>query len=179
MGAGHRATGLATERRTAGLLDGGAPFYDVYETADGRHLAVGALEPQFYAALLDGLGLAGAAPDRDDPANHPALRELFAATIGARTLADWTEVFAGTDACVVPVLTPSEAERHPHLAGRGTFVDRGLGPEPAPAPRFSRTAAALGTPPPDRAGADTVAALTAWGVPDVDALLASGAAVQA
>jgi alpha-methylacyl-CoA racemase len=179
MGASHRSMGLATERRRSGLLDGGAPFYDVYETADGRHLAVGALEPQFYAALLDGLGLADTAPDRDDPAKHDALRELFATTIASRSLEHWTAVFAGSDACVAPVLTPDEAQHHPHLAERGTYVDRGLGPEPAPAPRFSRTGATLGAPPPDRAGADTVEALTAWGISEVDALIASGAAVQA
>jgi alpha-methylacyl-CoA racemase len=179
MGAGHRAIGLATERRTAGLLDGGAPFYDVYETADGRHLAVGALESQFYDALLDGLGLRGSAPDRDDPANHPALRELFATTIRLRTLAEWREVFDGTDACVAPVLTPTEASTHPHLTERATYVDRGLGSEPAPAPRFSRTEATLGSSPPDRAGANTVEALSAWGIDDVEALLASGAAIQA
>ena len=179
MGAGHRAAGLATQRRTSGLLDGGVPFYDLYQTADGRHLAVGALEAQFYDALLEGLGLRGTAPDRDDPAHHAQLRELIAATIGARTLAEWTEVFEGTDACVAPVLTPSEAATHPHLAERGVYVDRGHGPEPAPAPRFSRTRATLGAPPPARAGADTVDALTAWGIDDVDALLSSGAAVQA
>ncbi|MBF4767709.1 CoA transferase [Nocardioides agariphilus] len=178
MGASHRAMGLATERRTSNLLDGGAPYYDIYETADGRHLAVGALEPQFYAALLDGLGLRESAPDRDDPANYPALRELFAATIATRSLADWTAVFEGTDACVAPVLTPTEAAAHPHLAERATYVDRGRGLEPAPAPRFSRTPAGLGSPPPERAGADTVEALTAWGIEDVEALLASGAAVQ-
>jgi alpha-methylacyl-CoA racemase len=181
MGAGHLAGGLATERRAAGLLDGGAPFYDLYETADGRHLAVGALEPQFYDALLEGLGLRDAAPDRDDPANHAPLRELFASTIKARTLADWVEVFDGTDACVAPVLPVSEAVHHPQVVARGTYVDRGAGPEPAPAPRFSRTPATLGTPPPAQAGADTLDALTAWGIPppDVQSLLASGAAVQA
>ncbi len=178
MGASHRAMGLASERRTSGPIDGGAPFYDVYETADGRHLAVAALEPQFYVALLDGLGLSDLAPDRDDPANHPALRELFAETIRARTLAEWTDVFDGTDACVAPVLTPTEAAAHPHLAERGVYADRGRGREPAPAPRFSRTQALLGTAPPAQAGADTVAALTAWGIDDVDALLASGAAAQ-
>ena len=179
MGAGHLAAGLATERRAANLLDGGAPFYDLYETADSRHLAVGALEPQFYDALLDGLGLRESAPDRDDAANHPALRELFATTIRSRTLAEWTEVFDGTDACVAPVLPLSEAVHHPHVKARGVYVDRGGGPEPAPAPRFSRTPATLGQPPPARAGAETVEALAAWGITDVDALLASGAAVQA
>ena len=155
------------------------PFYDLYETADGRHLSVGALEPQFYDALLDGLGLRDTAPDRDDPANHAALRALIAETVRARTLAEWTEVFDGTDACVAPVLPLSEAVHHPHLAARGTYVDRDGAPEPAPAPRFSRTASTLGSPPPDRAGLHTREALTAWGIADVESLLASGAAVQA
>ena len=156
MGAGHLAGGLATERRAANLLDGGAPFYDLYETADGRHLAVGALEPQFYDALLDGLGLRETAPDRDDPANHPALRDAVRRRpIRSRTLAEWTEVFDGSDACVAPVLPLSEAVHHPHLAARAVYVDRGAGPEPAPAPRFSRTAATLGVTPAARGPAPT------------------------
>ncbi len=179
MGASHLASGFSTERRAANLLDGGVPFYDVHETADGRHLAVGALEPQFYDALLVGLGIRDAAPDRDDPANLPALRDLIAATVRTRTMAEWTDVFDGTDACVAPVLTMAEAARHPHLVERATYVDRGLGAEPAPAPRFSRTEAALSAPPPERAGQDTREALAAWGIGDVESLLASGAAVQA
>ena len=179
MAAGHLAAGLTTEQRAANLLDGGAPFYDVYETADGEHLAVGALEPQFYAALVDGLGIADSAPDRDDPANHPALRDLIASTIRSRPLAEWTEVFDGTDACVAPVLPFSEAVHHPHVVARAVYVDRGAGPEPAPAPRFSRTDATLSSPPPDHAGQDTREALVAWGVDDVESLLESGAAVQA
>jgi alpha-methylacyl-CoA racemase len=178
MGSSFLASGLATEQRAANLLDGGAPFYDLYETADGGHLAVGALEPQFYDALVDGLGIRDRAPDRDDPANHPALRELIETTVRGRTLAEWTEVFAGTDACVAPVLPLSDAVQHPHLVARSVYVDRGNGPEPAPAPRFSRTAATLSTPPPVGAGQDTRDALTAWGIEDVDALLESGAAVQ-
>ena len=179
MTAGHLASGMATERRAANLLDGGAPFYDLYETADARHLSVGALEPQFYDALLDGLGIGDVAPDRDDPANHPSLRSLIAQTVRGRTLAEWVDVFDGTDACVAPVLPVSEAAHHPHLADRGTYVDRLGAPEPAPAPRFSRTGATLGAPPPATPGQDTVEALSAWGIEDVDALLASGAAEQA
>jgi alpha-methylacyl-CoA racemase len=179
MYAAHLAGGLAQERRGANLLDGGAPYYDLYETADGRHLAVAALEARFYDELVDGLGIRGAAPDRDDLSSWPALRALVAETVRGRTLAEWTMVFAGTDACVAPVLPLSEAAGHPHLVDRGTYVDRGLGPEPAPAPRFSRTSPSLGTPPPERAGQDTREALTAWGIDDVDGLLASGAAVQA
>ena len=154
MGSSFLASGLATERRAANLLDGGAPFYDLYETADGGHLAIGALEPQFYDALVEGLGIRDRAPDRDDPANHPALRELIGSTVRGRTLAEWTAVFDGTDACVAPVLPLSEAVQHPHLVARSVYVDRGTGPEPAPAPRFSRTAATLSSPPPEacRAG---------------------------
>jgi alpha-methylacyl-CoA racemase len=179
MGSSFLASGLATEERAANLLDGGAPFYDLYETADGGHLAIGALEPQFYDALVEGLGIGDRAPDRDDPANHPALRELIGSTVRGRTLAEWTAVFDGTDACVAPVLPLSKAVRHPHLVARSVYVDRGTGPEPAPAPRFSRTAATLSSPPPAVAGQDTREALTAWGIQDVDALLGSGAAVQA
>jgi alpha-methylacyl-CoA racemase len=179
MGSAHLAAGLATERRASSLLDGGAPFYDLYETADGRHLAIGALEPQFYAALVAGLGIAESAPDRSDPAQYDALRTLIAETVRRRTQAEWVAVFEGTDACVAPVLTPSEAVRHPHLAARGTYVDRLGAAEPAPAPRFSRTAATLGAPPPAAPGQHTRAALLAWGIDTVDALLASGAALQA
>ena len=179
MGSSFLASGLATERRAANLLDGGVPFYDLYETADGGHLAIGALEPRFYDALVDGLGIRERAPDRDDPANHPALRDLIGSTVRGRTLAEWTAVFEGTDACVAPVLPLSEAVQHPHLVARAVYVDRGTGPEPAPAPRFSRTGATLSSPPPERAGQDTREALDAWGIEDVDALLDSGAAVQA
>ena len=145
--------GWRPSERAANLLDGGAPFYDLYETADGGHLAIGALEPQFYDALVEGLGIRDRAPDRDDPANHPALRELIGTTVRGRTLAEWTAVFDGTDACVAPVLPLSEAVQHPHLVARSVYVDRGTGPEPAPAPRFSRTAATLSSPPPASCGA--------------------------
>ncbi len=172
------AGGLLREERASNLLDGGAPFYDLYETADGRHLAIGALEPQFYAELVAGLGIADSAPDRDDPANHDELRRLIAQAVRSRTQAEWVQVFDGTDACVAPVLPLTEAFHHPHLAARETFVERGGVTEPAPAPRFSRTSPTLTTPPPATAGQDTREALTAWGVSDVDGLLASGAATQ-
>src|SRR3954451_496744 len=102
------ASGTARDRRASGLLDGGAPFYDVYETADGEHVSVGALEPQFYAELLRLLGLTDA-PDRDDPAQWPALRAVFTARFKERTLSEWAAVFEGTDACVAPVLTTAQA----------------------------------------------------------------------
>ena len=178
MGAMLRATGMGGRGRAQGLLDGGAPFYDLYETSDGRHLAVGALEPQFYAELLEGLGLTGQVPDRNDPTTYAELRAILAARIAERTLAEWDEVFDGSDACVAPVLTLEEAATHPHLAARGTFAEVDGLLQPSPAPRFSRTEAALTTPP-DLPGAHTREALLAWGVEGVDALLASGAAVQA
>ena len=178
MFASMLAGGSAREERAANLLDGGAPFYDVYETADGRHLSVGALEPQFYAALLEGLDLGDGVPDRNDPEQWPALRDVLTARFRERTQAEWTEVFDGTDACVAPVLPMSEAAGHPHVAARGTYVDRAGLLQPAPAPRFSRTGASLGTGP-SVVGGDTREVLEAWGVPDVDALIESGAATQA
>jgi alpha-methylacyl-CoA racemase len=129
-----------TNRRGANLLDGGAPHYNVYRCADGKWIAVGALEPQFYAALLDGLGI-------DDPALRPvapqsswhALRERIAAVFATRTLDEWCAVFEGTDACVTPVLDLDEAPNHPHNVARATFVQRDGMLQPAPAPRLSRS----------------------------------------
>jgi alpha-methylacyl-CoA racemase len=177
MFAGMLASGFARERRAANLLDGGAPFYDVYETADGGHMSVGALEPQFYAELVELLGLTDL-PSRDDLTQWPAIREAFTRRFKERTRAEWTEVFDGTDACVAPVLPLTEAARHPHLAARGTYVERDGVLQPAPAPRFSRTEPSLSAGP-SVPGGQTREALTAWGVPDVDALVESGAAVQA
>ncbi|WP_432478083.1 CaiB/BaiF CoA transferase family protein [Nocardioides sp. GXQ0305] len=170
--------GLQPETRASGLLDGGTPWYDLYETADGRHVSVGPLEPQFHAEMIRLLGLDDVAPDRDDPATHDELRRLLAETFRRRTQAEWAELFAGTDACVAPVLPFSEAVQHEHLASRGTYVELDGVTQPAPAPRFSRTPGAVQRPP-DRPGAHTREALTAWGVDDVDDLIASGAAVQA
>jgi alpha-methylacyl-CoA racemase len=156
---GMLARGMWAEERGTNLLDGGAPFYDTYETADGGYVAVGALEPKFYAELLDGLGLGGDdLPGQYDRAGWPVLRERFAAAFGKRTRDEWAEAFGGRDACVAPVLAPSEAPRHPHNAARGTFTDAGGLVQPAPAPRFGRTAP--GAPrPPVRPGADTGAVL--------------------
>jgi alpha-methylacyl-CoA racemase len=178
MAATQAALGVQPERRRSGLLDGGTPYYDLYETADGKHVSVGALEPQFYAELVERLGLTDQAPDRDDPAALPALRDLLTETFRRRTQAEWAEVFDATDACVAPVLPLSEAATHPHLVARGTFVELEGIVQPAPAPRFSRTPGAVGMPP-GGPGAHTREALAAWGATDVDALLESGAAVQA
>ncbi len=171
------AQGRWRDERGVNLLDGGVPWYDVYETADRKWLAVGALEPRFYAALLAGLGLTDA-PDRDDPRNWPALRARLAARFAERTQAEWAAAFAGTEACVEPVLSLHEAARDPHLAARETYVTRDGVIQPAPAPRFSRTPGALSQPPP-APGQHTTEALADWGLPDAADLIACGAAVQA
>ncbi len=171
MGATFAALGVQPERRRTGLLDGGTPYYDVYETADGLHMSVGALEPQFYAELVRLLELE--LPDRDDPANFAEIRERLSARFQERTQAEWAEVFDGTDACVAPIIPLSQAQQHPHLVARGTFQDGA----PVPAPRFSRTPASLSLPP-GGPGAHTREALQAWGIDDADDLIEQGVAVQ-
>jgi alpha-methylacyl-CoA racemase len=161
---GMRAAGGWQDQRGSNLLDTGAPFYDTYATADGGYVAVGALEPQFYAALLTGLGLTDAdLPAQQDRAGWPVLRERFAATFAARSRDEWAEVFAGTDACVSPVLDMSEAPVHPHATARNAFIDVGGVVQPAPAPRFGRSAAGTPTPPP-KPGADTDTVLSGLGM---------------
>jgi alpha-methylacyl-CoA racemase len=171
------AQGFWRDERGVNLLDSGAPWYDVYETADGKWMAVGALEPQFYAALLAGLGLEDL-PDRGDPRNWPELRARLAARFAQRTRDEWTAVFAGSDACAEPVLSLTEAAADPHLAARGTYVTGDGLTQPAPSPRFSRTPGRLSQPPPVP-GQHTTQALTEWGLADAQDLVACGAAVQA
>jgi alpha-methylacyl-CoA racemase len=170
------AQGEWRDDRGVNLLDGGAPWYDVYEAADGGWLAVGALEPQFYAALLAGLGLTDV-PDRADPANWPQLRTLFTQRFKQRTRDQWTKVFSGTDACVEPVLSLHEATEDAHLVARGTYVSRDGVIQPAPSPRFSRTPGALSAAP-SVPGQHTIAALSDWGIADVQELIAHQAAIQ-
>jgi len=137
---GMTAGGAWPLPRGENLLDGGAPFYDTYETSDGKFVAVGALEPAFYAALLDGLGLAAAdLPGQLDRESWPVLRARFAKVFATRTRDEWAAVFAGADACVAPVLSPAEAPGHPHHQARQTFVEVAGVTQPAPAPRFART----------------------------------------
>ena len=139
---GLKADGLWSENRGENLLDGGAHFYDAYETADGKFLAVGAIEPQFHAALLKGLGFSDAEfPDRMSRAHWPAYSEKVAARIRERTQAEWTSVFEGTDACVSPILSMDEAPSHPHMRARGSLGVAGGMMRAAPAPRFSATPA--------------------------------------
>jgi alpha-methylacyl-CoA racemase len=138
--------GSATPARGTTLLDSGAPFYDAYETADDRWVAVGAIEPQFYAALLDGLGLdAGSLPDQFDGDQWPDMKARFAAVFRTRTRDEWEKVFAGTDACVTPVLELDEVHGHEHNRARGSFIeDENSGAvQPGPAPRLSETPGAL------------------------------------
>ena len=161
---GLLGAGAWQDRRAANLLDGAAPFYGTYACADGRHVAVGAIEPQFHAQLLAGLGID---PDAHggqlDVARWPEQRARIAAVFATRTRDEWAEAFGRTDACVTPVLGLTEAPQHPHLAARGTFAEIGGVTQPAPAPRFSRTRPDLPAPPPDP-GRDTAAVLRDWGV---------------
>ena len=178
MGAAFLAAGLASDKRVSGMLDGGMPFYDLYETADGRHMSLGPIEPQFWAEFARLLPLPADAPGQYDAATKEQLRAMIAAQFKTKTMAEWVEVFEGTDACVAPILTMAEAVDHPHMAARGVFVEADGITQPRPAPRFSRTAATL-TNGPRKAGEDTREALLAWGIDEVDGLLASGAAAQA
>ncbi|MEU7488224.1 CaiB/BaiF CoA-transferase family protein [Streptomyces sp. NPDC042319] len=161
---GMLEAGAWQDRRAANLLDGGAPFYGTYETADGGHMAVGALEQRFYAEFLRLLGIADEAPPREDLAKWGELRTAIADRFRTRTREEWTAVFEGSDACVSPVLSLREAPAHPHLAARGTFVEHAGLTQPAPAPRFSRTPGAVRGGP-ALPGADTEAVARDWDVP--------------
>ncbi|GAA2963784.1 CaiB/BaiF CoA-transferase family protein [Streptomyces enissocaesilis] len=162
---GMLAAGGWQDRRSANLLDGGCPFYGTYETSDGRYMAVGALEQQFYAEFTELLGLeAGDARARDDTARWGELREAIAARFKAKTRDEWTAVFEGSDACVAPVLSLREAPAHPHLAARSTFTDHGGIVQPAPAPRFSATPGSVRRGP-ARPGAGAAEVARDWDVP--------------
>jgi len=166
-----------SEERGTNLLDGGAPFYGVYETADGRWVSVGAFEEKFYAELLDVLGFSDVDPaDQMDASAWPALRERFAAAFRRRTRDEWTRVMEGREVCYAPVLTMAEARRDPHLASRRTFTEVGGVAQPAPAPRFGRTPGSVSRAP-VAPGSDTDDVLGAWGFApgEVEALRASGA----
>jgi len=156
--------GIWTDERGVNSLDGAAHYYDAYETSDGHHVSIGSIEPQFYAELLRLTGLTDdpefAVPgDRD---RWPALKERLAALFKTRTRAEWCDLMEGTDVCFAPVLSLREAPLHPHNVARGTFVDVAGIPQPAPAPRFSRTPGAIQRPP-AHDGQHTDEALTDWG----------------
>ena len=170
---GMAAQGLWRPEPGRNLLDTGAPFYDVYQTSDGEYVAIGALEPQFFAELIARLGLAD---DPDFAAQHdrrrwPAMRAKLDACFKEKTRDQWRQVLEGSDACFAPVLSYAEAPEHEHIAARGTFVDAFGIRQPAPAPRFSRTTPEIAGPPP-APGEHGAAALADWGVSDdqIDAL---------
>lgn len=150
-----------TDTRGANMLDGGAPYYDTYECADGRYVAVGAIEPQFYAAMLAGLGLdAAELPPQNDRARWPELRALLTEAFASHDRDHWGAVFANSDACVTPVLAFGEVHNEPHIIERNTFYEANGGWQPMPAPRFSRTASSQPRPP--AATIDIEAVLTDW-----------------
>lgn len=178
MGAAMAAMGVPTDKRRSGMLDGGVPYYDVYETSDARHLSVAPLEGRFYEEFLELLGLTGKVPDRNDFDELGDLRTLIAVRIKERSQAEWVADLEGTDACVAGIIPLDEAFTHPHNVAREVYVERDGIVQPAPAPRFSRTAPTL-TSGPSRAGGSTREALAAWGIDDVDRLVADGVAAQA
>jgi alpha-methylacyl-CoA racemase len=176
----HELAGLGLWRweRGTNLLDGGAPFYDVYETADGGHVALGALEPEFFGELLVLVGLDGEEdlPAQFDRERWPELRRRIAAAVKRRSRDEWAALAGAGDGCLTPVLSPTEAAEHPHNRERGVFAATPDGPRPAPAPRFSRTPA--GPPGPNPApGEHTGTALPDWGFTpeEVAALRGTGA----
>ncbi len=156
-----RNAGMWTDRRGSNLIDGGAPFGATYETSDGGHMTVCALEPKFYSAFVDGLGLDEAAlPKRMDKRNWPALRALYAERFAAKTRAEWTAIFARREACVTPVLDMGEAPSHPHNMARAVFVEHEGNTIPAAAPRFSGTPSSVRP----QTGPSVNERLNSWGV---------------
>ena len=174
---GMRAAGMVNPERGSNVLDSGAPFYDVYECADGKFVSIGPIETKFYTQLLQRLELdSPALRDQMNRQFWDEARAAFASRFKSRPLADWTAMFDGTDMCVAPVLEVEEAFEHPHLAARGTFIEVAGLKQPAPGPRFSRTSLATPTPPAAFSEANTFAALNDW-LPEseVRALMAAGA----
>jgi len=166
MFSGFLAAGRWTEERGANLLDTGAPWYDCYETKDGKYVAIGAIEAKFFAELVQRLGLSGL-PPQNERARWPEMREAFARTFRQKTRDEWVKVFEGSDACFAPVLSFSEARRHPHTLARHGHISMARLEQPAPAPRFSATPAEVSRVPPER-GALGRAALKDWGFSAAD-----------
>ena len=174
---GLKAIGFWDEALGVNVLDTGAPFYDTYETSDGKFVSIGSLEPQFYAELVAKLGLDGEdLPHQMDRAGWPVLRERFTTLFKSKTRDEWCAILEHTDACFAPVLTMSEAAAHPHVQARTTIIERDGVAQPAPAPRFSRSAPEVQRSAP-WPGQHTDEALTDWGIgaDDVAKLRAAGA----
>jgi len=168
--------GAWSPQRESNLVDGGAHFYDSYETADGEFVTIGAIEPKFYADLLERLGLDPDEWPHEDAAQWPELSRRMAAVFKTKTRAEWTAELEGTDVCFAPVLRFDEAPEHPHLKARGTFVEAFGQSQPAPAPRFSRTPSEISAPP-CVPGEHSREILAEWGFDEaeIDALEAEGA----
>jgi alpha-methylacyl-CoA racemase len=161
---GMTAQGMWLDRRGANLLDSGSHFYDTYETSDGKHIALGSIEPQFYRELIERAGISDPAfAAQMDRAAWPALKEKLAALVRTKTRDEWDKIMLGSDVCYAPVLSLAEAPRHPHNAARKTFVEVDGVTQPAPAPRFSRTVPQVQCAP---QGADNAGTLAAWGFSD-------------
>lgn len=174
---GAHASGWWKDERFSNMLDGGAHFYDCYETKDGKYVSIGSIEPQFYAILLDKLGLAGEdLPKQMDRSAWPKLKERFTAIFKTKTRDEWCRIMEGTDICFAPVLSLTEAPEHPHMKARSTFVEVAGVRQPGPAPRFSRTPASIERPP-AHPGEHTDEALADWGFAkdEIAKLRASGA----
>jgi alpha-methylacyl-CoA racemase len=173
MFAGFVASKDWSEERGANILDTGAPWYDVYETKDGKYVSIGSIESRFFADLVARLGLREV-PAQHDRARWPEMRSLFAKNFKSRTRDEWCKAFEGSDACFAPVLSWSEARRDPHNRFRKNFVEVSGVEQPAPAPRFSRTPGAISRPG-SEPGADTDQVLADWGVTGLDRLREAGA----
>ncbi len=174
---GLRAMGLWVDERGSNLLDTGAHFYEVYETADAKHIAVGAIEPQFYSELVRLSGVdPGKLPAQMDRSRWEEGKKALAEVFLAKTRDEWCTIFDGSDACVAPVLSFAEANQHPHNVARSTFVEVDGQIQPGPAPRFSRTPGAVRRPPPEP-GEHTDEVLADWGISgdEITAMRASGA----
>lgn len=162
--------GMHSLERGTGLLSGAAHFYDAYETADGKYVAVGSIEPQFYALLLEKTGLsAEALPGQMDAAGWPGMKERLADIFRTKTRDEWRDIMEGTDVCFAPVLSMLEAPEHPHNKARGTFLEVAGKLQPGPAPRFSRTRPEIRNAPP-HAGQNTDGALEDWGIPAAEVI---------
>ena len=165
---GMWSEGVWSEARGTNMLDSGAPWYNCYETSDGKWVSIGSIEKRFYADLIVRLGLSSETlPAQHDRSGWPTLKARFTAIFKSKTRSEWEQVFAGSDACFAPVLAISEVASHPHNVARGTFVTRDGVQQPAPAPRFSRTVAEMGGLPRD-VGADTRAVLAAVGFSEAE-----------
>ena len=160
---GAQQSGWWKEERGVNMLDTGAHFYDVYETKDGKYVSIGAIEPQFYAELLEKTGLAGEdLPRQMDRSGWASSKRRLKAIFASKTRDEWCEIMEGSDVCFAPVLSMTEAQQHPHIKARNTFVEVAGSNQPAPAPRFSRSETAISGPPP-HAGQHTAEALADWG----------------